>query len=143
MIEATSAEDAEEFGEEPCTQLTLDYQPPTTDEASLEGWYEQGDYLTVFLLPLECALEYDDTPFEPGEFGEVPSREDYGFVEVLVGETVVQFDTSYTDDLPAMVASIQPFDLDAELARLAPLAEQMWNDVSGGADGGWFAYAPS
>jgi hypothetical protein len=143
MIEATSAEDAEEFGEEPCTQLTLDYQPPTTDEASLEGWYEQGDYLTVFLLPLECVLEYDDTPFEPGEFGEVPSREDYGFVEVLVGETVVQFDTSYTDELPAMVASIQPFDLDAELARLAPLAEQMWNDVSGGADGGWFAYAPS
>ena len=54
----------------------------------------------------------------------------------------MQFDTTYTSELPAMVASIQPFDLDAELARLAPLAEQMWNDISG-ADGGWFAYAPS
>ncbi len=142
MTEATSAEDSEEYGEEPCAQLYLDYQPPLTDEASREGWYEQGDYLSVSLLPLDCALEYDDTPFEPGEFGEVPSREDYGFVEVLVGETVVQFDTTYTSELPAMVASIQPFDLDAELARLAPLAEQMWNDISG-ADGGWFAYAPS
>jgi hypothetical protein len=43
----------------------------------------------------------------------------------------VQFDTTYTSDLPAMVASIQPFDLDAELTRLGPLNEQMWNEASG------------
>ena len=46
------------------------------------------DYLNVYLLPQSCALEYDDTPFEPGEFGDLPSRDGEFFVEVLVGETV-------------------------------------------------------
>jgi hypothetical protein len=142
-IDATSAEDAEEFGNEPCAQLMLSYMPPITDDVATEEWMSSPDYLNVYLLPQSCALEYDDTPFEPGEFGDLPSRDGDFYVEILVGETVVQFDTTYTSELPAMVASIQPFDLDAELARLAPLAEQMWNDVSGGADGGWFAYTPS
>jgi hypothetical protein len=126
-IDALSAEDAEEFGDEPCAQLMLSYMPPITDEVATEEWMSSPDYLDVYLLPQTCALDYDDTPFEPGEFGDLPSRETDVYVEVLVGETVVQFDTTYTDDLPAMVASIQPFDLDAELARLAPLAEQTWN----------------
>ena len=41
-----------------------------------------------------------------------------------MGETVVQFDTTYLDDVPTMVASIQPFDLDAEVARAGVLAEE-------------------
>lgn len=125
-IDALPADEADEYGNEPCAQLMLSYTPPPTDEAAMEEWYTSPDYLDLYLLPHSCALEYDDTPFEPGEFGDLPSREDFGFVEVLVGDTVVQFDTTYTDDLPAMVASIQPFDLDAELARVAPLAEESW-----------------
>jgi hypothetical protein len=109
-----------------CAQLALDYGPASVDPAVLEEWYSTPDYLTVYLMPSSCALDFDDTSFEPGEFGDLPSREIDGFVEVLVGETVLQFDTSYTSELPAIVASIQPFDLDAELARVAPLAEGTW-----------------
>jgi hypothetical protein len=42
-------------------------------------------------------------------------------VQVLVGETVVQFDTTYTGDLPAMVGSLQPFDVDAAIAASGEL----------------------
>ena len=42
-----------------------------------------------------------------------------GLLEAQVDNTVVQFDTTYEDDLPAMVASLQPFDLDAEVERIA------------------------
>lgn len=106
--------------EEDCDQLMLDYSPPLDDEAAYEAWLDSPDYLTVFLLPAACALSADDTPFEPGEFGDVPSRaSEFGYVEVLVGDTVLQFDTTHTADLPAMVASIQPLDLDAVLAEAA------------------------
>ena len=72
----------------------------------------------MYLLPVACALDGDDTPFEPGEFGDVPTRTDDFGVAALVGETVVQFDTSFTD-LGAMVASIQPVDLDPVVAQTA------------------------
>jgi hypothetical protein len=120
-IDALSAEDAEDYGNEPCGQLLLSYLPPVTGDPDV--WMDSEGYLEVALLPHACALAFDDTPFEPGEFGDLPARETDMYVEVLVGETVVQFDTTYTDDLPAIVASIQPFDLDAELARVAGLAE--------------------
>jgi hypothetical protein len=122
-IDALPADEAEEFGNEPCGQLMLSYMPPTTDAEELDDWFMAGDYLDVYLLPQSCALAFDDTPFEPGEFG-LPSREVDYFVEVLVGETVVQFDTTYLDDVPTMVTSIQPFDLDAEVARVGALAEE-------------------
>jgi hypothetical protein len=63
-----------------------------------------------------------------------PSDEDLvdqlvGLVQVLVGETVVEVDTSLGDaELAAALASLQPFDLDAELARVAAEAEAMWNE---------------
>jgi hypothetical protein len=120
-IDALSADDAEEYGSEPCAQLLLSYLPPITGDEDV--WMSSEGYLAVALLPHACAIAFDDTPFEPGEFGELPSRQTDIYVEVLVGETVVQFDTTYRGDLAAMVASIQPFDLDAELARVAALAE--------------------
>jgi hypothetical protein len=43
----------------------------------------------------------------------------------------VQIDTSYQGEaLAALVRSIQPFDLDAEIARLSLLAQEMWDDLS-------------
>ena len=125
-IDAYPAEEAEAFGTEPCAQLHLIFEPPLADAAAANEWYSSPDYLDVYLLPAACALDYDDTPFTPGAYGDRPSRDSFGLIEILVGDTVVQFDTTYTADLPTMVASIQPFDLDAEVARTSALAEQTW-----------------
>jgi hypothetical protein len=104
---------------EGCNELDLTYGPPPGDEAAFDEWIENDDYLDVYLMPLDCALDYDDTPFAAGEFGPALVREVDGLLEVQVDTTVVQFDTSYEDELPAMVASLQPFDLEAEIERLA------------------------
>jgi hypothetical protein len=60
----------------------------------------------------------------------LPSRtsEEFGSVEVMAGDTVVQFDTTYQDELPAMVASLAPLDLDAELARTGDIAQRLYED---------------
>jgi hypothetical protein len=114
-----SADEAEEMGSGSCALLELWYEPPP-DSPAYEEWLDDPDYLSIYLLPAGCALDTESTPFEPGTFGDVPSREtDFGLVEVQVGETVVQIGTTYTDDLPAMVASLQPFDVDAVLATMA------------------------
>jgi hypothetical protein len=119
-VDALSAEDAEEFGPgPPCDQLNLWFAPPVDGETATDDWIDSPDHLSVYLLPASCAIDADPTPFGPGDFGDVPTREtEFGFVEVLVGETVVQFETSYTDDLPAMVASLAPFDIDAVIAAM-------------------------
>lgn len=126
-----STEEAGDWGEG-CAQLNLVYgppMPPMTDGELPEDVFDEAmydDYLDLYLVPLACAQANDATPFAPGRFGDVPTREVDGIVEVLVGDTVVQIDTTFTAELPAMVASIQPFDLDAEIARLTALAEEMW-----------------
>lgn len=129
-IDALSADDAELTGAGPCGQLYLTFAPPLTSDATADEWFSSPDYLDVYLLPVDCARTFDDTPFEPGGLGDVPSRDSCGLTEVLVGRTVVQFDTTYVVD-EALVASIRPFDLDAELARTGELSEQMWNDPPG------------
>jgi len=130
-IDALSADEATAMGSEDCGQLYLTFAPPLTTDDLADEWFSSPDYLDVYLLPEDCGLEFDDTPFAPGDFGDVPTRDSFGFTEVLVGETVVQFDTTYVGQLPAMVASIQPFDLDAELDRTGALNERMWNDPPG------------
>lgn len=128
-IYAMPAEEAAEWGE-PCGQLNLMYAPPVTDGPEADAWFESPDHLDVYLLPANCAAEADPTPFAPGAYGDVPSRHVHGVVEVRIGDTVVQIDTTYTAELQAMVASIEPFDLDAALARLEVFDE-----------GGWFGAA--
>jgi hypothetical protein len=115
---------------EPCPQLYLTYAPPLEDQAATDAFMDSPDYLDIYLLPADCATDFDPTPFEAGEFGDLPSRtsEEFGSVEVMVGDTVVQFDTSYDDELAAMVASLAPFDLDAELARTGEIAQQLYED---------------
>jgi hypothetical protein len=104
---------------EGCVEIGMSYSPPLDDVDAQEDWLNSSDYLDVYLLPLDCALDYDDTPFAAGDYGPALVREVDGLLEVQVGTTVVQFDTTFEDELPAMVASLQPFDLDAEIARIA------------------------
>jgi hypothetical protein len=122
-----------EESDDGCTGLELVYGPPLPpveeldDPAAVAEAMEAGPdgYLAVTLQSVGCATAADRTPFAPGAYGEVPTREgDFG-VEMLVGDTVATLDTTFTAELPAMVASIEPFDLDAELARLAEYAEAM------------------
>jgi hypothetical protein len=109
----------EEESPEGCDQIGMSYGPPLDDEDAQEEWMASPDYLDLYLIPLDCALDFDDTPFAAGDYGPALVREVDGLLEVQVDDTVVQFDTTYEDDLPAMVASLQPFDLDAEIERLA------------------------
>lgn len=126
------ADEAAEMGED-CAQLNLAYGPPLDpalleDPKSFDDVMAWDDYLDAYLLPAACAREADDTPFAPGGFGAVPTRDAMGMVEVLVGDTVVRIDTTYEGGtLAALVASIQPFDLDAEIERLSALAQDVWS----------------
>ena len=136
-IHPMSADEAAEMGEEECARLNLVYGPPlpaisdVDDPAAItEAMVEFDGYLDVYLIPAACAQRADDTPFATGAYGEVPSRDINGTTEVLIGDTVVQIDTTYAAELPGVVASIEPFDLDAEVTRLTTLAEEMWR--SGG-----------
>jgi hypothetical protein len=104
---------------EGCDEIAMSYSPPLDDADAMEEWMDSPDYLDIYLLPLDCALDYDDTPFAAGVYGPALVREVDDLLEVQVGNTVVQLDTTYEDDLPAIVASLQPFDLAAETARLA------------------------
>jgi hypothetical protein len=114
----------------PCPELDLGYAPPLEDEAATEEFSTSPDYLDIYLVPADCAQQNDDTPFEPGAFGDVPSREsEYGYVEVLVGDTVVQFDTTYEDDIAAMVGSMAPIDLDAALVTTNAIGEQQMSEL--------------
>lgn len=126
-IDAFGAEDADEFGGAPCPQLHVWLGPaPAPEELDLGE-----DYLDLTLMSRACAETEDSTPFAPGAYGDLPVRHgDIGLVQVLVGETVVvEVDTSLEgDELAAAVASLQPFDLDAELARVSAEAEATWNE---------------
>jgi hypothetical protein len=124
----------DDSGERPsaygCEHLQLHYDLPIEDgaEAADEPYPESTDFLNIYLTSADCSIGSDPTPFVPGEFGDVPSRrhdDDPGSVEVLVGDTVVRFWTTYVDDLPAMVGSLAPFDLDAELARVQETMETL------------------
>jgi hypothetical protein len=122
-----TSEDVDEFGE-PCPGLDLVYGPPLDDpEAGELGTDDLGadEWLDVILVTADCARGLDPTPFAPGAYGDVPVREVGGVTEVLVGDTVAQVDTTYRDDvLAALVTSLQPFDLDAEIARLNVEAQE-------------------
>jgi hypothetical protein len=117
--------------DEDCARLNLAYGPPFDLEAldDLESFDDArawDDYLDVYLMPAACAQQADDTPFVAGRFGAVPTRGSTGMLEVLVGDTVVHMDTSYEGEtLAALVTSIRPFDLDAEIERLSALAAEV------------------
>ncbi|HET6954813.1 MAG TPA: hypothetical protein VFI47_30910 [Acidimicrobiales bacterium] len=117
-------------GTEACPQIDLVYGPGS-DPESWETW--EDDYLDLYLMSATCAREADPTPFAPGAYGDLPTREaEYGLVQVLVGDTVVEVDTTLGDDVvTAALTSLAPLDLDAEIARVAAEAEGMWAEAPG------------
>jgi hypothetical protein len=103
-VQAYSASD----NPEDCDQVELYWSPMVSED----GGYDSDGYLDVYLLPVDCALESDRTPFEVGEFAPLASRESEYGTEVLVGETVVQIDTTLEGrELAAVIASLAPTDL--------------------------------
>ena len=86
-------------------------------------WYDQdggrsgeNDYFSILLRPVDCALDEDPTPFQPGGPGGFPSRPDPdlpGQDEVLVGDTAVAVDSSFPSaEQDALIASLAPADVE-------------------------------
>jgi hypothetical protein len=125
-IDGYGAEDTGEFDVAMCPRLNVWLGPAAAPDQFGLG----EDYLALSLATRACAEAEDSTPFAPGAYGDLPVRhEEFSMVQVLVGETVVQVDTSLGEaDLAAALTSLQPFDLDAELARVSAEAEAMWNE---------------
>lgn len=82
---------------EGCTQVLLGYET------------ESFDFLDLYIVPAACVLDFDAAPFDQ-TFGGFPSRE-AELLEVLVGDTVVQFDSGLPD-----------FALETLARTLAPIA---------------------
>ena len=129
-----SADEAAEMDED-CAQINLVYGPPfdpamVEDPESFDEPMAWHDYLNVSLAAAACAQGADDSPFAPGAYGAVPTRDAMGRLEVLVDDTVVRIDTTYEGEtLAALVTSIQPFDLNAEIERLSALAKAQWPEA--------------
>lgn len=95
---------------EGCTQVSLLYQ-------STAG---ADDYLQVFVVPLACAEDFDPAPYDE-TFGGLPSRL-VTTREVVVGETVVQLDSSFEDEkLEAIARSLVPLTADQVIAMVTPV----------------------
>jgi hypothetical protein len=103
---------------EACDQVELYWSPPLTAGAMEEE--VPDDYFDVYLLPVDCALASDPTPFDVGPYAPLASRQtDYG-TEVLVGDTVVQIQTSLVGrGLASVVVSLAPTDLATLSAEMA------------------------
>ena len=103
---------------EGCDQIDLTYGPPPDDEAAFDEWLESDDWLDVYLLPLDCALDYDDTPFAVGDFG--PALRAGGRPAGGAGGHHGGPVRHHLRRRPARHGgSLQPFDLDAEIERIA------------------------
>jgi hypothetical protein len=95
---------------EGCTQVSLDYEPAPDGGV---------DFLQLFVVPRECAEAFDPTPYDE-MFGGLPSRR-VQLLEVLVGDSVVQLDSSLADaDLEAIVRTLTPLTADEVIAMVAP-----------------------
>ena len=95
---------------ESCDQVEMDWSPMVLDDDA--DMYE--NYLYVYLLPLECATASNPTPFELGDVAPFPSRQGEYSLEVLVGDTVVQVDSSLEGiELYDVLRSLVPTDIAA------------------------------
>ena len=116
VLSAVQAYPADDSGEG-CDQVELYWTPSVPQNWG--GTEVEHDYLSTFLLPVDCALDSEPTPFEVGRYAPLPSRESAYGTEVLVGDTVVQFDTTLEGrELAAIIESIAPTDLDTLAAEM-------------------------
>jgi hypothetical protein len=81
------------------------------------GSSDEQEYFSTLLTPVDCALDLDPTPFQPGGPGGFPSRPDPELpeeVEVLVGDMAVAVQSSFPSaEQDALIASLAPVDLEA------------------------------
>jgi len=91
---------------EGCEQVTL---------ALLDQDSDEFGYLDLYLLPESCAQERPEQVegFVAGEYsGWFEDDEGYVYGEIVVGDTIIQFDTDLSEeDLAAVLADLVPLDL--------------------------------
>lgn len=109
---------------EGCDQVEIYWSPMISDDEDAEI---SDDYVDLYLLPQACAMEGDPTPFAVGPYAPLPSREGPYVVEVLVGNTVVQIDTTLTgEELSAFITSLRPIDLET---LSAAMDQDSWSSI--------------
>jgi hypothetical protein len=102
-VTAVSADDTAEG----CDQVELDWSPMVGTDGQ-----PSNDYLTLYLLPVACATQSDSTPFSVGAYAPLPSREGPNSIEVLIGTTVVQIDSTLKgSELDQLIRSLEVTDV--------------------------------
>ncbi|MFZ6005916.1 MAG: hypothetical protein ACOYXM_18500 [Actinomycetota bacterium] len=97
----------------------FDGADPLPSPEEMEAFYDDLEYLSMSVSLLSCVEELDDSPFDE-ELGGLPSRGEYDYVEVKLGNAVVQVDSTYDEEtLATVVASLRPVSVD-ELVALIP-----------------------
>jgi hypothetical protein len=128
MASAMAAADYYGAGPEGCSVLDVSYDEPLPDDlledadAVVDADVADLGYVWTNQTTLDCALALDDTPFVPGGPAGLPHRttDDLGLEQVLVGDTVVEVDSSLQGaELDALTASLAPTTLDALVALTA------------------------
>jgi hypothetical protein len=98
-----------------CENVELDWDEPYPEDVDPENVdYEDTSYIWITLTSVECSLSEDPTPFAPGGPAGLPSRtDDYGMVQVQVGDTAVLIDTTLSDEeLAPILATLTPVDVE-------------------------------
>ena len=124
LVEVMPAQDYyDEGAPEDCQLFEIDYDEPVADDANDEA-FEDAGYVWFYETTLDCAMAVDPTPFAPGGPAGLPSRTgSFGTLEVLVGETAIEVDSTLEGaELDAVVASLAPTDVDAVVAAAGAMA---------------------
>lgn len=122
-VSSTDDSGAIEPGLDECMGLQLDWYAPIPEDVLDDlddGSTYENDYFSTLLTPVDCALDEDPTPFQPGGPGGLPSRTDpnlAGQVEVLMGDTTVAVDSSFpVAERDAIIATLAPVDVETLIA---------------------------
>jgi hypothetical protein len=119
--------------DEECPQLWLEYASQADEQrfaamSEEEILDDESDwrYLEVTLISADCAADYGGTDWEGNDLGDFedtldgrPVRGSTDYLEVLVGDVVVQLDNTLSDaEVEAVVRSLRPVTADALVARI-------------------------
>lgn len=98
---------------EGCEQLMIGYGP-ALDEGTDPMLMGTEEYLDIYVMDIDCALENDPTPFQESADGRLTR---YGDSEIRIGDAMVQLDSSLGGDaLDAVIASLVETDPQALIA---------------------------
>jgi len=114
MVSSTDDSGTFDPGYDECLGVQLDW---VGDERAGSA---ENEYFSTLLTPVDCALDLDPTPFQPGGPGGFPSRPDPELpeeVEVLVGDMAVAVQSNFpSPEQDALIASLAPVDVEALIA---------------------------